>query len=799
MTRLLPALALLALAALARPRPGDDLAAKIKSRDVNERLAAIDAIRRDGAKDAEKLLDDALDDKDWEVVEHAATALSDRGTAAGSVEPLSKLTLDGPVRRVRLAAARTLAKLDAKAAADHLTKATKGATLLRACEGLAAIAEANGEAAREGLQIALGSKDEAVRAAAAAGLHAFGGEERVTHLLNCLKESDLIVAAAALDSARVHPDAALLPTLLSALAARDLHEVLERRVAGAIVALLSTTPKESRAAIAAKVLDAAKAATAEPARTRFARLLGLAAAKPPKKSSTDAKKDGAKKDDAAGNAPDAGSDEPLLPAADAFAILEPTVTRGAEDAAAAAAHALVRIGSDAALDKLSFIATGGGSGRVRSIALRGFAAAKSLAEPAAAELVKKCLADKDFDVREDAVVALGRPGVAGAVEALVPLLKDPEWEIAVAAAVSLGKTQEPAALAHLQPLLSHKDWRIKSAALVGLGHLKQKAAVPLLIDALGGKTPTEKLTAFEFLRRMTRDKVAAKESAWKAWWQKNEPAFQFPEPSETAKQQQKYGYAPTAYGVYEDLDVLVFQSRGDHIEKLLDKLKIAHRLTHGGGVADSGVEPLGVYVANCTGECSPEDLDYVRWFVHAGGYLFSSCWALTYHSAEVRPGFGRWFKTPSQVLDLVTAEPCRESPYLAGVFDGVTRPRYVLEGAHLLEVLDPERVEVLIDSPECATRWGCGNLAGWWTIGHGLILDSVNHFDLQGFDRAPPMKEPADRMAYAVDVMGLSFADLRDVPKGAWTSQTKVAEEVRDLSAFRFITNFVRQKRRSGG
>jgi HEAT repeat protein len=761
--------------------PIQDALQRLRSRDPDERVLAVDAIRRDGAKEAEKLLLEALGDKDWEVVEHAAAALGERGSAA-SVAPLSKLALEGPVRRVRLAAALAMAKLDAKAAAEHLTLAAKGPTMLRACEGLAALAERLGVAARAGIESGLRSKEEPVRAAAAAGLHAFPAAERGEKLRACLEDRDLTVGAAALESARAHADPALLPHLLGALSARKLHEVFERRTERAIVALLAAAPGEQRGALAAQVLEAAKAALDDSERRRFARLLGLAAARPPEK----------------GAGGEAGAGERLVAADAAFAILEPLVSKGGDSASAAAVRALGRIASDAALDRLSFAAAGGGSARVRSLALRGFVAGKSLADPAAAGVVRKCLGDADLDVREDAAVALGRPGVPGALEALLPLLQNSEWEVAVAAAVSLGKTQDPAAFAPLQQLLSHKDWKLRAAALVGLGHLKHKPAVPLLIDALSGHEPTEKLTAFEFLRRMTREKVAARQSSWKTWWAKSEAGFQFPDPSEAAKQQQRYGYAPTAYGVYEDLDVLVFQSRGDHIEKLLDALKIEHRRTRLGEVAQAGVSPLGVYVANCTGECQPEDLEQVRWFVHAGGYLFSSCWALTYHASQVRPGFARQFPTPTQVLDLVTAEPCGESPYLAGVFDGVTRPKYVLEGAHLMEVLDPERVEVLIDSPECATRWGCGNLAGWWTIGHGLILDSVNHFDLQGFDRAPPMKEAVERMAYAVDTMGLSFADLREIPRGAWNSQSKAAEEVRDFSAFRFITNFVRQKRRSG-
>ncbi len=758
----------------------DDLATKIKAKEPLDRVAAVDAIRRDGHKEAEKLLLSALDDRDWEVIEHAAVTLGERGSAA-SLVPLGKLALEGPVRRVRLAAAQAMAKLDAKAAADHLTKAIKGATQQRACEGLAVIADAAGEAARTGVETGLSSKDVNARATAASGLNAFPAAERAARLVTCLEEENLVVGAAALEAVRRHPDAVVLPTLLSTLAKRDLPEVFERRVSNAIEALFAATAKEGRAALATQLLDAAKAATTDVAATRFARVVGRVAAKPPEKIG----------EDHAAEKP-----EPLMPAAAASSWLEGVITRGQDGPAAAAVHALGQIASDAALDKLNFVASGHGNARVRSIAMRDLVAHAPPASYLAT--AKRLLADADAQVREDAVVALGRPGMDGAVEALLPLLKDGDWPVAVAAAVSLGKTQDPAAFEPLSKLADSKEWKLAGAALVGLGHLKLKAAVARLIAGLGEKSPTLKLTAFEFLRRMTRDKVAGKESLWKSWWQKNEPTFQFPEPSETAKQQQKYGYAPSAYGVYEDLDLLVFQSRGDHIEKLLEKLKIDHRTTRGNEVPETGVSPLGIYVANCTGECAPEDLEQVQWVVHVGGYLFSSCWALTFHSSLVRPGFTRQLTTRTQVLDLVTAEPCRESPYLAGVFDGISRPKYVLEGAHLIDVLDHERVEVLIDSPECATRWGGGNLAAWWTVGHGLILDSVNHFDLQGFDRAPQMKEPADRMAYAIDTMGLTYADLRDVPRGAWQSQSKAAEEVRDLSAFRFITNFVRQKRKTG-
>jgi len=138
-----------------------------------------------------------------------------------------------------------------------------------------------------------------------------------------------------------------------------------------------------------------------------------------------------------------------------------------------------------------------------------------------------------------------------------------------------------------------------------------------------------------------------------------------------------------------------------------------------------------------------------------------------------------------------------DSPLLTGVFPPSVVPIYHLEGAHLIQVLDPERCEVLIDSPDAAERWGTGNLAAWCFCGHGVLFDSANHFDLQGLAKPSDLvKTDKDRQAYAVDHMGLTFANWRASRTAAyWKSPGNANKSVPDLSAFRLLTNFVRSKR----
>jgi hypothetical protein len=404
----------------------------------------------------------------------------------------------------------------------------------------------------------------------------------------------------------------------------------------------------------------------------------------------------------------------------------------------------------------------------------------------------------DASVRERAIVRLGKSGAPGAADALVGALADSQWEVACCAAVSLGKTDDAKAEGPLLQLLQHADWKRRGAAIVGLMHWSREAAVEPILGMLGDGHPVVARAAHEALRTMSRRYDAKPDAkAWKAWWAGAKGKHDFTDREASLDKLKKYGYAVPDSEIYSGLDVLVFQSRGDHIEQLLEKLGIAYRTTAQGKVLEAGVHPEAIFVSNCTGELAPADVEPLAWFVRTGGSLFGSCWALSETIARIEPGVMQRAPTKDQVLDDVRALPVRgDSPLLTGVFPPAVVPIYHLEGAHLIQVLDVERCEVLIDSPDAAERWGCGNLAAWCFCGHGVLFDSANHFDLQGLEKAPDLKTGKDRQAYAVDHMGLSFDTWRQTrSEGYWNNAGKASESVPDLSAFRLLTNFVRSKR----
>lgn len=749
-----------------------DPAKDLRAKDPLVRLAAVRELVANDHKKREKLLTTALKDDDWEVVEAAARALGEVGSA-DAAGALAKLSLEGPVARVRRAAAESLGQLDAEEGFDDLAKKVTSDEAEAACLAMCALAPSlDGQVSLKPIEKALKSKEAPVRIAAARAAVRLSGEERAKRLADLLEHEEVAVRAAAVEAAGASEDPACVPVLLDALAAELLPDVIERRIPASLVQILAAADGDARAGVVATV-RAAPATVPKRARVRAVRMLGRVAA----------------------------MEHGLISDVDAVTVLEEIHPDCNEPTRAAIGTALGRIGTDAALLRAAAIARGDESAVVRRASLRGVTRRRSAeTSEEARELALDLCADADAGVREDAAVALGVEGEDRAVKALAGLLDDASWEVVVAAAVSLGKTRHVGAVSALAPRLEAEDWRVRGAAVVGLGHLYAKEAIPHIIDALEDADGLVRRTAHEYLIAVAKRRFPEEVEPWRTWWAENEKRVVLFDPKEEAARREKYGYERSAAEIYEGLDVLVFESRGDHIQNVLTHLAVDHRLTMQGRVAEDGPHARAVFVSNCTGEMTEEDVARLAWFVRVGGYLFGSCWAVQETIERAIPGVVGRLGTRGEVLDNVPASPCApDSPYLEGVFGPDVTPIYALEGAFLIRVIDPERCEVLVDSPVCYDRWGGGNLAAWFPAGHGVVLDSVNHFDEQGLARATWLKKPEERQAYAIDHLGMTFAELRAVADERWWKKTtESAEQVKDLSVFRLITNFVRQKRIAG-
>lgn len=763
----------------------------IKSKEPEKRVAAVAGLKALGGEKAEKALIGALGDRDWEVIEAAALALGELG-AKGAVGSLVKTAIENPSARLRRAAAQSLARIDAVRAAEDLGKLTAGKSAARAWAAMlyvaASDAVAPAEALDKNLRKSQKAKETEEKVAAAGGILAVSKSEMLQSLEAYLGGDDIAYAAAALTALARRPAAEALPLLTKALARPRLDDVLERRLIAAVSAAALANGAGLGPEGIQPTLDALVAHTDAAVAARGMRLAGAMAASQSTGSARDA----------------------------ALAAIGKGLDHAQSGVRAAALHAGCGAKHEATLVRARAMAASDKDGRVRLIALRelGVQVGASDADVRAV-MIARLKDDPEPLVREEAAVGLAKSPTDEAVAALSAGARDREWTVAACSAVSLGKTLQDSALSPLLALSKEADWRLRGAAIVGLCHLTKSEAVPAIMAALGDAEPAIARAAWNYLRALTKQDLPMAAEPWQSWWRDNERKVRMWTPQEVKERREKYGYSQSIVEVFRGLDVVVLDSRGDHIQKVLDMVRgpdkdgesppsgkgpkgaIDYRMTAAARHKLDGLHPHAVYVSNCTGEVEPEDLERIAWFVRCGGYLFGSCWSLHETIEKVYPGVVRKFETSSEVVDTVQAEPCaRESRYLEGVYDGDVEPEYNLEGAHLIEVLDRERCEVLVDSPQCATRWGVGNLAVWFRAGHGLILDSVNHFDNQGLTNANWLKEIEDRQAYAVDHMGLSFADLRATQSEKWWSgNAKAAEHVYDRTALRLVTNIVRSKR----
>lgn len=809
------ALFVLSLSIASDALPGDP-AKDLKDKDVKIRLATVESLAASGGAEAEALLLAALKDKDWEVVERAAAALGTKGGPA-SVEALRDLALTGPIRRIRIIAARSLGRIDAAWAIEEVGKRTRSRDAVRAFQALGAISsktpnDAVAELIDEGLKhskshdvVKLGYYDrDPVREAAAAALTGAPLGMRVARVQKLMFDPDIAVASAAIESVIAAPDPEFIPVLLTGLAAGSINDCVERRLRNALRAIVSAqTPGPDALRVAKPILDAVAGAAAPESAARLARLIGELGKAPPPPSPDDAPP---KEGEAPKPAPVA-----LLDADACVHALMPAITHADPRPRGAAVIAMGKIRSFTSLPHVI-----GGAGdtdaRVRLLAVRTLATVLGATDPKAFKVLSDGLGDADPLVREESAVALGVKGLTGAIPSLTKVVDDSmadrkgtKWALATVALVSMGKTQDPAAVEPLTRISKEaKDWRTAASAVVGLGRLQHPDAVDPMIDALDAKDECVRACAFEFLRRLSSKEIPADSRSWRAWWKVTRPNYIFVDRVEEARKSRKYGYAPSIAGLYTGLDVVVMGSigGGDHIEDLLKTMKIQHRVILSPRVKQAALHPYALFVSNCWGKIGEDDTEALAWFVRAGGYLFSSCWALHETVVKVYPGVVRRFMTKSKGNDVVDftpiAKPCiPDDPFLDSVFDDWTQPQYVLEGAYLLEVLDPDRCEVLIDSPQAATTWGSGGMAAWFNAGHGVILDSVNHFSHQGYHHANWLKTAEDRMAYAMDHMGITYLDLRlFADRKVFDTKQDAEKEVTDESAFRFISNFVRYKRR---
>jgi len=184
-----------------------------------------------------------------------------------------------------------------------------------------------------------------------------------------------------------------------------------------------------------------------------------------------------------------------------------------------------------------------------------------------------------------------------------------------------------------------------------------------------------------------------------------------------------------------DSDVIVVRERFDRAEDVLKAMEIPHVIIDTQDVDRAELNPSQVVFINCPGRLSRDGIAKIRTFVEEGGFLVTTDWALKHVIEPAFPGILRYNQQPTRD-DVVRVEilDCGHQ-FLEGLISTDEDPQWWLEGSsYPIEILDKDKVEVLITSEEMEAKYGEAPIAVTFNYGAGSVFHIVSHYYLQRAD-----------------------------------------------------------------
>ncbi|MCU0727577.1 MAG: SH3 domain-containing protein [Planctomycetes bacterium] len=202
-------------------------------------------------------------------------------------------------------------------------------------------------------------------------------------------------------------------------------------------------------------------------------------------------------------------------------------------------------------------------------------------------------------------------------------------------------------------------------------------------------------------------------------------------------------------------DVLVVRGRYDRVERVLEELQVPYTAVAPEDLARARIDGHRALIVNCPGEIGDAGVRVVRRFVERGGFLFSTDWAVLNVLEPAFPGTVRYTGRPTRD-DVVAIRIVRpEEMLLRHVLTGADRHLWWLENkSYPFTVLDPRRVDVLIESDEMREKYGAGPVAAAFSAGRGRVVHIVSHFYLQRGE----LRTERDRLSARAFAGDLGFA-----------------------------------------
>jgi hypothetical protein len=177
-------------------------------------------------------------------------------------------------------------------------------------------------------------------------------------------------------------------------------------------------------------------------------------------------------------------------------------------------------------------------------------------------------------------------------------------------------------------------------------------------------------------------------------------------------------------------EVIVVRGSADHMEQVMAKAHIKYVAVDASALPQLPLHGQQVLMVNCTGEMSPEARERVRRFVNAGGLLYTTDHAVHYLVEKIFPGYVR-FRGKASEEGIFPMETEGDQGLLKKIGTG-GHPRWQLAGGgYLFDVVDPQKVEVLMRSKAVGARYGAPILGVRFRVGDGQVVHVTGHFFTQ--------------------------------------------------------------------
>lgn len=179
-------------------------------------------------------------------------------------------------------------------------------------------------------------------------------------------------------------------------------------------------------------------------------------------------------------------------------------------------------------------------------------------------------------------------------------------------------------------------------------------------------------------------------------------------------------------------DVIVVGGEYDHIEQVLAISDTPYTLIRPALLEEARLRSDQVVFVNCPGKLGKRGLRNLDAFVRAGGFLFTTDWALRHVIEKIFPGVLAYNDRPTgdevvrvEILD-------RDDSLMSSVLDESDDPQWWLEGSSFpIRILNPNRVRVLIQSKELEARHGEAPVFVSFPCEKGEVYHMISHFYLQ--------------------------------------------------------------------